>query len=118
MDTYDQREREKNHTVCPDCGEDLDWHNCGATPSDRTLRIRELNDGLRTSRDHIAVMAAQGRLTITRGIANRGDDFLIRAMAAVRAFDAFTNENKVAKGPLPVPQVQPRFAPPPWPHPA
>jgi hypothetical protein len=93
MDTYDQRERETNHTICPDCGEDLEWHDCGATPSDRTLRIRELNDALRTSRDHIALLAARGTLTITRGVAVLGDDFLIRAMAAVRAFDNFSPEN-------------------------
>jgi hypothetical protein len=90
-DRNDQRETQC--TICLDCGEDLEWHECGVKPSEKTLRIRELNDALRTDRDHIAVMAAKGQLVITRGIAARGDDFLIRAVDAVRAFDSFTEDN-------------------------
>jgi hypothetical protein len=25
---YDQTEREYEATICPDCGEDLEWHSC------------------------------------------------------------------------------------------
>ena len=46
-DPYDQTEREPRYTICPDCGEDLKWHECGASPSELTLRIRELNDAAR-----------------------------------------------------------------------
>ena len=34
-DPYDQTEREPRYTICPDCGEDLEWHECGASPSER-----------------------------------------------------------------------------------
>lgn len=90
---YDQRTREPQYTICPDCGEDLEWHECGEQPSERTLRIRELNDALRTSRDHIVALVTRGQLVITRGVAAHGDDFLTRAVDAVRAFDAFSVEN-------------------------
>ena len=34
-----------------------------------------------------------GSLMVTRGIADHGDDFLHRAVAAVQAFDSFTEHN-------------------------
>ena len=46
-DPYDRPEHEARYTICPDCGEDLQWHECGASPSERTLRIRQLNDAAR-----------------------------------------------------------------------
>jgi hypothetical protein len=79
-------------TSGPDCGEDLEWHTCDE-PSERTLRIRELNDALRTARDHIGVLLARGQLFITQGVAARGNDFIDRAVEAVRRFDAFSAEN-------------------------
>ena len=57
------------------------------------LRIRELNDALRTCGDPILRLIINGQLVITRGIAARGDEFFKRAVAAVRAFDDFTPEN-------------------------
>jgi uncharacterized protein DUF3768 len=90
---YEEREREAQYTICPDCGEDLEWHECSARPNERTSRIRELNDALRTSRDHPAVRVAKRELVITRGVADRGDDFLKRALEAVRIFDDFSADN-------------------------
>jgi uncharacterized protein DUF3768 len=74
-------------TICPDCGEDLAWHDC------RTQAIRELNDALRTSRDHIGVMLAKELLVITHGVAAKGNAFIDRAMKAVREFSDFTEDN-------------------------
>ena len=90
---YDQRTREAQYTICPDCGEDLEWHTCDERPSERTLRIRELNDALRTARDHIGVCLARAQLFITQGVAAHGNDFINRAVEAVRAFDMFSAEN-------------------------
>ena len=52
------------YTICPNCGEDLEWHLCDAKPSERTRRIRELNDALRTGRDHIGVMLAKFKFLV------------------------------------------------------
>ena len=90
---HDQRERESQYTLCPDCGEDLEWHDCGADPSARTLRIRELNDALRKADEHSALRAAKRELVITSGVLAHGDNFINRAVTAVRQFDSFTTEN-------------------------
>ena len=90
---HDQRERESQYTLCPDCGEDLEWHDCGANPSARTLRIRELNDALRKADEHSALRVAKRELVITSGVLAHGDDFINRAITAVRQFDAFTADN-------------------------
>jgi Protein of unknown function (DUF3768) len=56
-------------------------------------RIRELNDALRTSTDPIGALMMNGRLVITRGIASRGNEFITKAVAAVRAFKEFNADN-------------------------
>src|SRR5689334_10060707 len=53
------------------------------------LRIRELNDALRTHTDPIGALMMNGQLVITDGIASRGNEFIAKAAAAVRAFDDF-----------------------------
>jgi len=59
----------------------------------RIARIRELNDQLRTCRDPIAALVMDGQLVVTRGIAALGNEFINHAVAAVRDFDAFTEDN-------------------------
>jgi hypothetical protein len=49
-------------------------------------RIRELNDELRKT-------GAGGKTYLTPGIIAKGADFIAKATATVRAFDAFTNDN-------------------------
>ena len=56
-------------------------------------RVRALNDALRTASELLAVLLARGQLVITRGVAGRGPAFVDRALAAVRAFDAFSADN-------------------------
>src|SRR5438128_5498538 len=56
-------------------------------------RIRELNDALRTCTDPIGALMMNGQLVITRGIASHGNEFITRAVAAVRAFNDFTPDN-------------------------
>jgi hypothetical protein len=57
------------------------------------MRIRELNDALRTSTELALRLIINGQLVITRGIAARGDAFFHRALAAVRSFNDFTPDN-------------------------
>jgi hypothetical protein len=90
---YDQRERDSHYTLCPDCGEDLGWHECGASPSERTLRIRELNDALRSAREDPALRIAARELMITPGVAEHGDDFIVRALEGVRVYSDFSPSN-------------------------
>jgi Protein of unknown function (DUF3768) len=90
---YDQRAHEPQHTICPDCGEDLEWHDCGAVPSERTLRIRKLNDEFRSNPHGPLAWLAGQHLVITKGVAARGLDFASRALDAVRTFDNFAPEN-------------------------
>jgi len=63
------------------------------TTPDSTARVRELNDALRTAGDPLAEMLVRGQLVMTRGVAERGPAFVDRALAAVRAFDAFSADN-------------------------
>ena len=49
-------------------------------------QIRALNDAFRTT-------LVGGRVLMTQGVHNRGKDFVQEAVAAVRAFTAFTPEN-------------------------
>ena len=58
-----------------------------------TARIRELNDALRTSTDPILRMVINGQLVVTSGIAQRGDDFFKAAVAAVRDFKDWSEDN-------------------------
>jgi hypothetical protein len=50
-------------------------------------RIRALNDAFRTRGD------GRGSVMISAGVSAEGPDFVARAVAAVRAFDAFTADN-------------------------
>jgi hypothetical protein len=55
----------------------------GMAPAER---IRALNDELRKT-------GAGGKTFLTSGLIAKGADFIAKATAAVRAFDAFTNDN-------------------------
>ena len=55
----------------------------GMAPAER---IRALNDELRKT-------GAGGKMFLTRGLLDKGPDFIAKATAAVRAFDAFTDDN-------------------------
>ena len=55
----------------------------GMAPAER---IRQLNDELRTT-------GCGGKTYLTRGIIAEGSDFIAKATAAVRAFDAFSDDN-------------------------
>ena len=57
------------------------------------MRIRELNDALRTCTDPIGALMMNGQLVITRGIAAQGNAFIAKAAAVVRSFDDFTPDN-------------------------
>ena len=57
------------------------------------MRIRELNDALRTCADPILRLVINGQLVITSGIHELGDAYFKNAVAAVRAFNDFTPDN-------------------------
>lgn len=52
-----------------------------------------LNDAFRTRSGFIGSHIALGELFITRGVADHGQDFVTRSVAAVRAFNDFTPDN-------------------------
>ena len=62
---------------------DKDGAGQGMAPADR---IRALNDELRTT-------GFGGKTYLTRGLIAKGADFIAKATAAVRGFDAFTGDN-------------------------
>src|SRR5271157_4027669 len=55
----------------------------GMAPAER---IRDLNDELRTT-------GCGGKTYLTRGLIEKGADFIAKATAAVRSFDAFSEDN-------------------------
>jgi hypothetical protein len=55
----------------------------GMAPAER---IRALNDELRTT-------GSGGKTYLARGLIAKGADFIAKATAAVRGFDAFTDDN-------------------------
>jgi Protein of unknown function (DUF3768) len=59
----------------------------------RATRIRELNDTVRTADTAIGALLANGQLVITRGVAAHGNDFVDRAVRAVRSYRNFGPEN-------------------------
>ena len=66
---------------------DVDNTATGAGPGMAPAeRIRALNDELRKT-------GAGGKTYLTPGIIAKGSDFIAKATAAVRAFDAFTDDN-------------------------
>lgn len=54
-----------------------------------TARIRTLNDAFRQS---IGTAALRGKLYMTAGVAAHGEPFGSKVIAAIKAFDAFTDE--------------------------
>jgi hypothetical protein len=60
---------------------------------DKSFLIRTLNDEFRTLEALLGSAIADNRVFITRGVADRGNDFADRAMDAVRAFCDFTPDN-------------------------
>ena len=58
------------------------------------MRIRELNDEYRACIGFpLGAHLANGQLVVTRGVALHGNDFIDRAVRAVRAYDDFAPEN-------------------------
>ena len=68
-----------------------DTHLIG--PADKSEHIRILNDAFRTDLSPIGLALAGNKLSITRGIAARGNDFINRAVQAVGEFSDFTEDN-------------------------
>ena len=56
-------------------------------------RIRALNDAFRAAMTASSIMLQYDQFVVTRGVIARGIPFLTRAVAAVRAFSAFTPDN-------------------------
>jgi hypothetical protein len=56
-------------------------------------QIRLLNDAFRTQHLAIGPFLAQEQVVITRGVADLGNDFIDRAVKAVRHFSNFTEDN-------------------------
>ena len=59
--------------------------------AEKKRQIRLLNDALRT--ESLPAGLALGRIVITRGVADRGSQFVNRAVRAVREFSDFTENN-------------------------
>jgi hypothetical protein len=55
-------------------------------------KIRVLNDDFRT-RPFMGAALAENELVITRGVAEHGNDFIDRALKAVRQFSDFTGDD-------------------------
>src|SRR5580704_12820127 len=56
-------------------------------------QIRLLNDAFRTQHLAIGPFLAQNQLVVTPGVADLGNDFIDRAVKAVRQFSDFTEDN-------------------------
>jgi Protein of unknown function (DUF3768) len=61
--------------------------------NDTSLEIRALNDAFRTQRSLIGSAIADNTLVITSGVAAHGNDFIDRAVHAVREYSAFNEGN-------------------------
>jgi len=59
----------------------------------KSLEIRALNDEFRTHPSLVGAAIALQHLVITRGVANHGNDFINRAVEAVRDFSEFSESN-------------------------
>jgi hypothetical protein len=68
-----------------------DTHLIG--PVDKSEHIRILNDAFRTDLVAIGLALISNKLFITRGVADCGNDFIDRAVQAVREFSDFTEDN-------------------------
>jgi hypothetical protein len=58
-----------------------------------SARIRELNDAFRRDPSLLGVQIGLDKLVVTRGVAARGNDFVDRAVRAVRDYADFTERN-------------------------
>jgi hypothetical protein len=58
-----------------------------------TVRIRELNDAFRCDPTFLGDRIARDNLVITPGVAARGNDFVGRAVRAVRDYADFNEDN-------------------------
>ena len=58
-------------------------------PDESTARIRALNDQFRQS---IGTATPLGKLYMTSGVVALGEPFGLRTLAAIKAFDAFTDD--------------------------
>jgi hypothetical protein len=61
--------------------------------SDASLQIRALNDEFRKEFGSVVPGLMHNKLVFTSGVAAYGDDFIERALRAVREFAAFNEEN-------------------------
>jgi Protein of unknown function (DUF3768) len=61
--------------------------------NDTSLQIRALNDAFRTQTSLIGSDIADGTLVITSGVAARGNDFIDRAVHAVREYSSISEDN-------------------------
>jgi hypothetical protein len=59
----------------------------------RHSQICALNDAFRREPLHVGSAIAHNKLVITRGVADHGNDFIDRAVKAVREFSLFTEQN-------------------------
>ena len=75
-----------DHAYCRQCERETTLAWSRPELPDRQ-RIRELNDGFRRGG------RGRGSIMLTRGIQEKGGEFAIRALEAVRTFDAFTEDN-------------------------
>ncbi len=85
--SWEDGKDEPEYSICPDCGEDLEHHDC------TTPRIPQLNDEFRTTIGLVGLALQMNALVITSGVAAKGNDFINRAMKAVRSYSAFTEDN-------------------------
>ena len=58
--------------------------------------IRALNDELRTRQGGAEFLYTSGQVCITRGVATRGPDFMLKAVHAVRTYSDFAASNQSA----------------------
>ena len=61
--------------------------------ADQKARIRALNDAFRTQPWVVGSAIAGNSLVVTHGVAQRGGDFLDRAISALRSFSNFNEGN-------------------------
>lgn len=75
-----------DHTFCQSCEAttELVWSSQELPPNQR---IRELNDRFRITGQ------GRGSIMLTRGIQEKGGEFAVAAVKAVREFDYFSNDN-------------------------
>jgi hypothetical protein len=59
----------------------------------KNLQIRALNDAFRTDPLSVGSALARNSLVVTRGVADHGNDFIDRAVEAVRTFWNFNEDN-------------------------